>query len=101
MESCNFFNKTINKIYVEGIEMVYEQTEILENIRSYCEKLNKSTEPNLVDIDIGNLFNNYSIPKLDNDTSNGLEHDILESVVFTVLKKNEKNKSPGSDGYTF
>ena len=29
-----FFNKTINKIYVEGIGMVYEQTEILENIRS-------------------------------------------------------------------
>ena len=81
--------------------MVYEQTEILENIRSYYEKLYKSTEPNLVDIDIGNLFNNYSIAKLDNDTSNGLEHDILESEVFTVLKKMKNNKSPGSDGYNF
>ena len=81
--------------------MVYEQTEILENIRSYYEKLYKSTESNLVDIDIGNLFNYYSIPKLDNDTSNGLEHDILESEVFTVLKKMKNNKSPGSDGYNF
>ena len=81
--------------------MVYERTEILENIRSYYEKLYKSTEPNLVDIDIGNLFNNYSIPKLDNDTSNGLEHDISESEVFTVLKKMKNNKSPGNDWYTF
>ena len=59
--------------------MVYEQTEILDNIRSYYEKLYKSTEPNLVDIELGNLFNNDNIPKLDNDTPNGLEHDILES----------------------
>ena len=53
-------------------------------------KLYKSTEPNLVDIELGNLLNNYNIPKLDNDTANGLEHDILENEVFTVLKKNEK-----------
>ena len=33
-----FLNKTIKKIYVEGIRMVYEQTEILDNIRSYYEK---------------------------------------------------------------
>ena len=80
--------------------MVYEQTEILDNIRSYNEKLYKSREPNLVDIELGNLLNNYNIPKLDNDTANGLEHDILESEVFSVLKKMKNNISPGSDGYT-
>ena len=80
--------------------MVYEQAEILDNIRSYYEKLYKSTEPNIVDIELGNLLNNYNNPKLDNDTANGLEHDILESEVFTVLKKMKNNKSPGSDGYT-
>ena len=80
--------------------MVYEQTEILDNIRSFYEKSYKSTESNLVDIELGNLFNNYNIPKLDNETANGLEHDILESGVFMVLtKKKNNNKSPGSDGY--
>ena len=87
LESRNFLNKTIRKIYVEGIGMVYEQTEILDNIRSYYEKSYKSTESNLVDIELGNLFNNYNIPKLDNETANGLEHDILESGVFMVLTK--------------
>ena len=87
MESRNFFNKTIKKICVEGIGMVYEQTEILDNIRSYYEKSYKSTESNLVDIELGNLFNNYNIPKLDNETANGLERDILESEVFMVLEK--------------
>ena len=80
--------------------MVCEQAEILDSIRSYYEKLYKSTEPNIVDIELGNLLNNYNIPKLDNDTANGLEHDILENEVFTVLKKMKNNKSPGSDGYT-
>ena len=28
--------------------MVYEEAEILDNIRSYYEKLYKSTEPNLI-----------------------------------------------------
>ena len=70
--------------------MVYEQTEILANIRSYYEKLYKSTESNLVDKELGNLFNNYNSPKLDNESSNGLEHDILETGVFMVLKKMKK-----------
>ena len=34
LESRNFLNKTIKKIYIEGIGMVYEQAEILNNIRS-------------------------------------------------------------------
>ena len=33
-----FFNKTIRKIYVEGIGMVYEQSEILDTTRSYFDK---------------------------------------------------------------
>ena len=44
--SRNFLNKTIKKIYIEGIGMVYEQAEILDNIRSYYDKLCTSTEPN-------------------------------------------------------
>ena len=67
--------------------MVYEQTEILDNIRSYYEKSYKSTESNLVDIELGNLFNNYNIPKLDNETANGLEHDILENEELRFWKK--------------
>ena len=100
LESRNFLNKTIKKIYIEGIGMVYEQAEILDNIRSYYDKLYASTESNLIDIELQSLFNNYNIPKLDKDTAAGLEHDILESEVLTVLKKMKNNKSPGSDGYT-
>ena len=77
----------MKKIYVEGTGMVYEQTEILDNIRSYNEKLYKSTESNLVVIELGNLLNNYTIPKLDNETANGLENDILESEELWFWKK--------------
>ena len=65
LESRNFLNKTIKKIYIEGIGMVYEQAEILDNIRSYYDKLYASTESNLIDIELQSLFNNYNIPKLD------------------------------------
>ena len=55
LESRNFLNKTIKKIYVEDIGMVYEQTEILDNIRSYYDKLYTTTEPNLIDIELQSL----------------------------------------------
>ena len=80
--------------------MVYEQAEMLENIRSYYDRLYISTEPNLVYIELRSLFNIYNIPKLDQYTAAGLEHDILKSEILTVLKKMKNNKSPSSDGYT-
>ena len=70
--------------------MVYEQAEVLDSIKSYYDKLYTSTEPNLMDIELRSLFKNYNIPKFDKDTAAGFEHDILESEVLTVLKKNEK-----------
>ena len=72
----------------------------MDNIKSYYDKLYTSTEPNLTDIELRSLFNNYSILKVDKDTAAGLEHDLLESEVLIVLKKMTNNKSPGSDGYT-
>ena len=39
--------------------MVYEQAEILDNIRSYYEMLYTSTKPNLIDKELKNFFNNY------------------------------------------
>ena len=47
-----FFNKTIKKIYVEGIGMVNEQAEIWDNIRSYYESIMiyTCTESNLMDL---------------------------------------------------
>ena len=53
------FNKTIKKIYVEGTEMVNQQAEILDNIRSYYEKIYTITESNLIDLVLRNVFNNY------------------------------------------
>lgn len=43
---------------------------------------------------------NPNTPKLDTNTSKGLEKDIEEGEVLNVLKHMKNNKSPGSDGYT-
>lgn len=44
LESRNYLNKSITKIEVQGIGMVYEQGEILNNVQKYYDILYASVE---------------------------------------------------------
>lgn len=101
LESRNYLNKTIKKIELEGTGTIYEQTEILDEVKIYYETLYKSADSSLVNINLEEMFLNSNNPKMDTNTSKGLEKDIEEREVLNVLKHMKNNKSPGSDGYIF
>ena len=83
---------------MEGTGMVYEQSEVLEHVKNYYENLYTCIDSNLVDVDLGNILY-FNTPKLDKKLATGLEKDITEAEVLTVVKQMKNNKSPGSDGY--
>lgn len=100
LESRNYLNKTIKKNELEGTGTIYEHTEILDEVKIYYETLYKSADSSLVNINLEEMFLNSNNPKMDTNTSKGLEKDIEEREVLNVLKHMKNNKSPGSDGYT-
>ena len=75
-------------------EIIYYQSEILNNIKIFYEKLYENIDHELVETDIS-----PSVPRLDKETVNRLDEYMTEKV-FQVLKEMKKNKSPGSDGFT-
>ena len=68
-------------------------------MKNYYENLNTCFDSNLVDVDLRNILY-FNTPKLDKQLASGLEKDITEAEVLTVVKQMKNNKFPGSDGYT-
>lgn len=100
LESRNFLNKIIKKVFVSEEKILYKQSEILEEVKSFYEKLFKNSDSELVDIDIQSVVQLLDIPKLDNITADFLDRDISEREILNVLKGMKNNKSPGSDGFS-
>lgn len=100
LESRNFLNKIIKKVFVSEEKILYKQSEIMEEVKSFYEKLFKNSDSELVDIDIQSVVQPLDIPKLDNITADFLDRDISEREILNVLKGMKNNKSPGSDGFS-
>ena len=79
--------------------MVYKQSEVLEHVKNYYENLYTCVDSNLVNVDLRNILY-INTPKLDKQLATGLERDITEAEVLTVVKQMKNNKSPGSDEHT-
>ena len=79
--------------------MVYEQSEVLENVKKYSENLYTCVYSNLVNVDLRNIIY-INTPQLNKQIATGLERDITEAEVLTVVKQMIHNKSPGSDEHT-
>ena len=100
LESRNFINKTIPKIELENGEIIYEQADILEEVKEYYHNLYNSQERDR-NIDYDDIFNKLGdCPKLTEHEKNKLEGEIKEQEIGQILKKMKNNKSPGSDGFT-
>ena len=100
LESRNYLNKTIRKIELEDAQTIFNQSDILQNIKLFYETLYRNNDSNLIDIELNNIISENNTPKLDIHSAKKLEKDIVESEVLEVLKNMKNNKSPGSDGYT-
>ena len=78
----------------------YEEIKnVLVHVKNYYENLYTCFDSNLVDVDLRNVLY-FNTPKLDKQLASGLEKDITEAEVLTVVKQMKNNQFPGSDGYT-
>jgi hypothetical protein len=98
LESRNFLNKTIKKIETQDNGIIYNQSDILKEIKHFYENLYKNYDAELIDINLHDIITVF--PKLDKKTSMDLEKQIRESEILQVLKEMKNNKTPGSDGFT-
>ena len=98
MEKRNFNKKVINKLLLDNGKEICKETEILEALKIFYEKLYESDEQvALVEhTKIDPFFNN--LPKLSEEHSVLCEDDLTENEVYSCLKTFETGKSPGSDG---
>lgn len=99
LESRNFLNKTIKKVETHNNNIIYDQCDILHQVKIFYESLFSCKDSDLLDINLEDIIKT-DIPRLDTSTSISLEGDISESEIYNVLKNMKNNKSPGSDGFT-
>ena len=100
LESRNFTNKIIPRLENTEGRVIYEQSEILGETKTFYEKLYKKTAVNS-NVDFNNdssLFKD--IPKLSYSESESIEGEITIEEASTTLYKMKSNKSPGSDGFS-
>lgn len=99
LESRNFLNKTIKKVETHNNNIIYDQCDILHQVKIFYESLFSCKDSDLLDINLEDIIKT-DILRLDTSTSVSLEGDISESEIYNVLKNMKNNKSPGSDGFT-
>ena len=96
LEKRNYVNKAMLSLENENGEMIYDNKEILQETKSFYEKLYSVKQ--VVDVDLEGIIN--EIPSLDQEESDELEGLITYEEIWRALKNMNNNKSPGSDGYT-
>ena len=78
LESRNFINKTIPKIELENGEIIYEQADILEEVKEYYHNLYNFQERDR-NTDFDDIFNKLGdCPKLTENEKNNMEGEIKE-----------------------
>jgi hypothetical protein len=65
---------------------IYNQTEILHNVKLFYETLYADNNSNLVDVDLQSIISENNSLKLDIHLAKKLQDDIEESEVINVLK---------------
>ena len=99
LESRNFTNKIIPRLECNDGTVIYEQSEILKETKSFYEQLYKKSSVNTI-TDLHDELYNENIPKLSNLESESLEGNITIKEASNTLFKMKSNKSPGSDGFS-
>jgi hypothetical protein len=86
LESRNYLNKTIKKIELEDARTIYNQTDILQNVKLFYETLYTNNDSNLIDIELDNIISENNTLKLDIHLAKKLKEGVVESEVLEVLK---------------
>ena len=91
-------NKTIKIVELEGKEIIYNQSSILNHVKEYYERLYTSINYGITNIALKEIII-CEIPKLESNDSTSLDKDISEREV-EVLKNMKNIKLTGSDDLT-
>ena len=75
-------------------EIIHDNNSIRHEAKLYYEKLHRSQEEDIFDID-----NMLEKPTLSKEESDSLEGNLTLQETLSVLKHMKNDKSPGSDGY--
>lgn len=94
LESRNFSSKIIPKVEKEDGSTVFNQFEILNELRMFYDNLYQKRET------IYEKLKLYDIPKLNKQEYDLLEGPLNKLEVYNFLKKMKNDKSPGPDGLT-
>ena len=78
-------------------EIINDNVSIMIETELFYEKLYKSQEKDMLDIDISSIVES---PALTKEESDSLEGRINLQEALSALKNTKNDKSPGSDGYT-
>ena len=99
LERRNHSKKTVTSLKLRNNSLTHDQSEILQEQKTFFEALYKSqnTQDNLPDSD---LFNSGNIEPLDENDKIQCEGMISEEECLTALKEFQSNKTPGTDGFS-
>ena len=81
LEKRNYLNKTIKKLEVDGNRIIYDQVEILNEVKCFYENLYSNKDSELSDLDF-DIFIKEHVPKLDIHTSESLDKTFSEKEIF-------------------
>ena len=99
LENKNYLNKTIKKLITNDNRTITGQKEILNEVRSFYEKLFQNNDNHLIDVDLENVLKDAYQPKLSDRESNSLEGLLTLEEITKSLKNMKNNKTPGIDGF--
>ena len=94
LEKSNAQKRTITRLRDPNGLMIYDQKQILKEMKNYYEKL--YTSKGYVNLD---YLDNIDLPQISQESYEILEDDISEDEIIRAIKAMKNDKCPGTDGF--
>ena len=98
MENKYYIEKTIKRLEKQDGQILTEQSDILNEVKSFYEHL-FSKSANTSDLELANVLENSTYPKLNTVESDGLECELLLPEISKALQNMKNGKAAGIDGF--
>ena len=99
LENKHFTEKTVKSIKKEDGSVITDQSQILDEIKTFYKTLFDTQDSVLQGINLEKFFQNYKIIKLKDTQSNLLEGKLTVSEMGQALKNMKNRKTPCIDGF--
>ena len=87
--------KQLKKVELYENQIIYDQYEILQQIKIFFENLCTCKDSELFDVNIAEVIKISDIPKLDKNTAETLECIVSEKDILSALKNMKNTKHQG------